>query len=144
MKKIVIIALYASFLIPSIAYTKGTKTFGTVIEFSYDATRNNNAEAEAFNQHINDTQADLIVIDFYSPSCGPCKKLGPCIADLAQEFPSVKFIKVNVNTNPALANTYKIRSVPQLFFFKDGNNKETIIGAKDKEFLKSTIRKWAA
>lgn len=142
MKKIIYTTL-CSLLISGTISARNTKTFGSIIEFSYDATRNHKTELEAFNQYINEPDADLVVVDFYSPPCEPCKKLGLCIADLAQEFPSVKFIKVNINTHESIANKYRIRSVPQLFFFKEGSNKETLIGAENKEVLKSTIRKWA-
>lgn len=141
MKKIIYLTI-SVFLISGTICARDTQTFGSVIEFTYDTTRNADTELEAFKQQIN--SADLVVVDFYSPSCGPCKKLGPCIADLAKEFPSVKFIKVNISTHNKIANLYRIRSVPQIFFFKAGNNKETLIGLKDKATLQQTIKKWLA
>lgn len=128
----------STFLISGTICARDTKTFGSVIEFDYDTTRNADAELEAFKQQIN--SADLVVVDFYSPSCGPCKKLGPCIADLAKEFPSVKFIKVNINTHNKIANLYRIRSVPQIFFFKAGKNQKSLIGLQDKATLQKTIK----
>lgn len=143
MKKIIYLTL-STLLISGILCARDTKTFGSVIEFSYDKARTPDAELEAFDQEINDNNVKLIVVDFYSPSCGPCKRLGPCLTELAKEFPSVKFIKVNITTYQKIANLYRIRSVPQLFFFKSGSNKETLIGAKDKTSLQKTINKWLA
>ncbi len=63
--------------------------------------------------------------------------------ELAKELPDVKFMKVNVSTNSALANKYGIRSIPQLLFFKDGNLQKgaTLRGNQTKDTIKRAINK---
>ena len=54
--------------------------FGSVIEFTH--TRNGST-LDAFDQAVK--QADLVIVDFYSHSCGPCKQLSPRLDELAKE-----------------------------------------------------------
>ncbi|MBO4804926.1 MAG: thioredoxin [Paludibacteraceae bacterium] len=64
------------------------------------------------------------VVDFYAVWCGPCKALSPRLESLAKEYKGkVQFYKVDVDDSGALAAAYGIRSIPTLFFFKDGKQK---------------------
>lgn len=110
------------------------KRFGQVVEF-------NQTRHGSFDQAVKETP--IVVVDFYSNSCGPCKQLAPRIKELAQELPDVKFMKVNVSTNSALANKYGIRSIPQLLFFKDGDLQKgaTLRGNQTKDMIKRAINK---
>ncbi len=112
------------------------KRFGLVVEF-------NQTRHGSFDQAVSGKEAPIVVVDFYSDSCGPCKQLAPRIKELAKELPDVKFMKVNVSTNNALANKYGIKSIPQLLFFKDGNLQkgETLRGNQPKDTIKKTIKK---
>ncbi len=63
-----------------------------------------------------------VIVDFYSDRCGPCKRLGPILDDLAKTFPKITFIKVNINKFRALAQRYGVKTVPTLIFFKNGRS----------------------
>ena len=60
----------------------------------------------------------LLVVDFYSPWCGPCKHVSPLLDSLAENIPSkVKILKVNIAQYPSLAKFYNIRSIPTVLVF---------------------------
>lgn len=99
------------------------------------SVRHISAETE-FNQII---KRGNIVVDFYATWCGPCKRLGPVIDDLSQEFSDVNFIKINVDENN-IANNYNVRSIPTLIFFKNGKQVKRINGYQSKKDLASTLR----
>ncbi|MBK9141441.1 MAG: thioredoxin [Cyanobacteria bacterium HKST-UBA02] len=62
-----------------------------------------------------------VVLDFYAPWCGPCRRLAPELDKLAVEFAgSVKIVKVNVDENSKLADAYQVRGLPTILFMKDG------------------------
>ena len=74
-----------------------------------------------------------VVVDFWAEWCGPCKMLGPVLDEIAAEKGSaVKVVKVNVDDEGDLAAEYGIRSIPALFFFKDGELKHKALGVQPK------------
>ncbi|MEN8198651.1 MAG: thioredoxin domain-containing protein [Thermodesulfobacteriota bacterium] len=71
-----------------------------------------------------------VMVDFYSPSCGPCQSIAPVIATLAREYLGRVIIgKLDTSVNPGTAMHYQIRGVPSLLFFKDGQVIDQIVGA---------------
>lgn len=79
------------------------------------------------------------LVDFFAEWCGPCKMLGPVLEDLANEYPDIEFVKVNVDDNMDLAGEYGIMSIPNVHIFKDGVSVANMQGFRDAESVKAFI-----
>lgn len=89
-----------------------------------------NFEEEVLNSKI------PVIVDFWADWCGPCKMLGPIIAQIAEENEGkIKVGKVNVDEEMLLASKYNIMSIPTVILFKDGQVDKTSLGFKPKAEL---------
>lgn len=94
--------------------------------------------AEEFqNEAMKDERA---VIDFSATWCGPCKMLGPVIADISEELTDAKFYNVDVDDAQELAMKYGIMSVPTVLILKNGEEAGRLVGFQPKEIMKQAIQ----
>ncbi len=81
-----------------------------------------------------------VLVDFWADWCAPCKMIAPIVEQLATEYDgSVRFAKLDVDSNPKTATTYGIRGIPTLLIFDDGKPVGQIVGAVPKSVLKKRI-----
>jgi len=82
-------------------------------------------------------EADLLLLlDLYSPSCGPCRTLAPVIDRIARQFFGRAIIaKIDTSKNPLSAAHYGIRGVPTLIFLKNGKVVDQVAGALPEDAL---------
>jgi thioredoxin 1 len=82
------------------------------------------------------------LVDFWAEWCGPCKMLSPVLEELAADHgKDVRFGKLNVDEQGAIAAKYGIRAIPTLLLFQDGKIAETVIGLRSKKDLSALITK---
>ncbi|MBQ7783242.1 MAG: thioredoxin fold domain-containing protein [Oscillospiraceae bacterium] len=82
----------------------------------------------------------VILADFYSDSCVPCKRLSPVLAELEEQFENeIKLVKININFDMELAEKYEVQSVPTLVFFRGGEEISRLNGALKKGDIISEI-----
>lgn len=81
-----------------------------------------------------------VLVDFYSDSCVPCKRLSPVLAEIEEEFSDrLKVVKINLNFDGELAEKYEVQAAPTLLFFKDGKEVCRLRGAVKKAKIIETI-----
>lgn len=81
-----------------------------------------------------------VIVDFWAQWCGPCKSLAPVLEDLAQKYDGqVKFVKLDVDSNPSTPPKFGVRGIPTLILFKDGQVKATQVGLIGKADLAQFI-----
>ena len=93
------------------------------------------ANKDTFESEINEA-GKLVIADFYSDSCVPCKRMSPLLAETEEEDPEgIKLVKLNINFDGETAQKYNVT----LVFFKDGAEKARLTGAVKKAQLTETI-----
>ena len=86
-------------------------------------------------------QGKPMVVDFWATWCGPCKKIGPYIEELAQQYADQVIIgKVDVDENDGLAIRFEIRNIPTVLFFRNGEVADKQIGAAPKAAFEAKIQ----
>ena len=82
-----------------------------------------------------------VVVDFWAEWCMPCRMIAPALVDIANEMDGkILIAKLDVDSNPATAGQYGIRSIPTLLIFKAGTVVNQIIGAVPKAAIKDKIK----
>lgn len=83
----------------------------------------------------------LVIVDFWADWCAPCKMIAPVLDELADEYDgTVKFTKLDVDSNPTSTAKYGIRGIPAILIFKDGKPVDQIVGAVPKSAVKERIQ----
>ena len=83
-----------------------------------------------------------VLVDFWAEWCGPCKALAPVLDSLAGEYQEkIKVVKVNVDESPNAPQNYKVRGIPTLVFFRDGQLVDQLVGNQPREAIRGVIEK---
>ena len=79
------------------------------------------------------------IVDFFSETCGPCKVFSKILEEITYELPFVNIVKVNVTAWPRLGTDNEIEAVPTIFFVKDGEILERVVGVMEQEEVMEKI-----
>lgn len=90
--------------------------------------------------NYNDLLAEgFTIVDFYSETCGPCKLFSKILEEITYELPFVNIVKVNTTNFPRLGGENGIETVPTIFFVKDGEILERVIGLLEQDEVMEKI-----
>lgn len=96
---------------------------------------------EKFNEIISGNHITLV--DFFATWCGPCKAMHPVLEQLKKDLgDSIRILKIDVDKNESLSETYRIQSVPTLMLFKESKQLWRQSGAMRMQELKNLIEKY--
>ena len=83
-----------------------------------------------------------VLVDFWAPWCAPCRMIAPAVEELASEFDGKARVgKLNIDASPAVAQRYRVMSIPTLLVFKNGEPVDQAIGAVSKSQIAAMLDK---
>ncbi len=81
-----------------------------------------------------------VVVDVWSPGCGPCQMLEPIVMDLATEYEGrVKVAELNAAEGGRVAARYGVMGTPTVLFFRRGREVDRVVGFVGSRYLRDVI-----
>lgn len=81
-----------------------------------------------------------VAVEFYATWCGPCREEGPLLDRVAANYNGkIKFVKMNIDESPGLAQNYEVQAVPLLILFKDGKLADRLLGVQTETNLTASL-----
>lgn len=83
-----------------------------------------------------------VMIDFWATWCGPCRKVGPVIEELANQYEGQVIVgKINIEEDADdLVAEFGIRNIPTILFMKGGQVVDKVVGAAPKSTLEEKLK----
>ena len=81
-----------------------------------------------------------VLLDFYADWCGPCRMVSPLVDEIAEENPQYLVGKINVDSEPELAQAFGVMSIPMLAVMKGGKVVNQSVGAKPKTEILAMLK----
>lgn len=85
--------------------------------------------------------SEPVLVDFFATWCGPCRLIVPILDELSGTYAGkVKFVKLDIDEAPEIAERYAVSGVPTLIVFKGGQEADRQVGALPKPSLEGWVK----
>jgi len=92
------------------------------------------------NESDFNTNDKFMAVKFWASWCGPCKAMEPNMKKMEKEFPKVKFLSIDIDQVPSLAQKFRVKSLPALLLIKNGHEVKRITGTVLVDPLRKVFR----
>jgi len=93
-----------------------------------------NINLENFHEEVMNSDKPVL-LDFWAPWCGPCRRVVPLVEEIAAERPDIKVGKINIDEEPELTGKFRVMSIPTLMVIRDGKVVNQAMGARPKQAI---------
>ncbi|MCD8215785.1 MAG: thioredoxin family protein [Clostridiales bacterium] len=93
-----------------------------------------NVDDKSFREEIVEGGQPAMV-EFYSSSCLPCRRMEPIMEELSDESRDIKIAKINISEGVKTASEYGVMASPTFLFFKGGREVGRLVGFMEKQDL---------
>lgn len=80
-----------------------------------------------------------VLVDFWAPWCGYCRRIGPALDKLADSREDVIIVKVNIDEEPELARQEQIEVIPTLVLYRGGYALDSIVAPESKARIEAFL-----
>ena len=84
-----------------------------------------------------------VVVEFWTPWCGPCRRVEPVLEELARRHDGrLRLVRVDVDEEPVVAARYGVLSLPTAILFAGGTAREAVAGARSHAHYERAWARW--
>jgi putative thioredoxin len=100
---------------------------------------------DTFEAAVIERSAEVpVLVDLWAPWCGPCRTLGPILEKVVDETGgAVELVKVNVDDNPRISQTFQVQSIPAVYALRDRQVVDGFIGALPEDQVAEFVARLA-
>ena len=95
-------------------------------------------DALSFDSEVG-SQSGLVLVDFFTDGCGPCRMMNPVLEEISKERADLKVVKVDAASNYEVAVRFRVSAVPTFVLLRDGQPRGQFTGARSKKDLLNWI-----